>query len=296
MYKDLFLKYLQFEKRFSANTIKSYKNDLDQFADFVVANLEDNMELLRIDEKVVRAWIVSLMEKKFSSTSINRKISSLKTFYKFLLREGHIKSNPMDKVVSPKVAKKLPTFVEEKQLINLLDDYSFGDDFTGIRNKTIIEMFYNTGIRLSELIGLNDNSLDFNNSSVKVLGKRNKERIIPLNPSFIKSLRKYIELRNSEFTSKNEKNYLFVTDKGNKLYEKFVYRIVNRYLNLVTTIEKKSPHVLRHTFATHLLNRGADLNSIKELLGHANLAATQVYTHNTFEKLKSIYKQAHPRA
>ncbi|MCB2196832.1 MAG: tyrosine-type recombinase/integrase [Bacteroidetes bacterium] len=295
MYKDLFLKYLQFEKRFSANTIKSYKNDLDQFADFVVLNFDDK-KIHLVNEKVVRAWIVSLMEKDFSSTSINRKISSLKTFYKFLLREGHIKSNPMDKVVSPKVAKKLPTFVEEKQIINLLDDYSFGDDFAGIRNKTIIEMFYNTGMRLSELIGLRDNSLDLNNNSIKVLGKRNKERIVPLSISFVKSLKKYIEVRNAEFQQKSNEHYLFVTDKGNKLYEKFVYRIVNRYLNLVTTIEKKSPHVLRHTFATHLLNRGADLNSIKELLGHANLAATQVYTHNTFEKLKSIYKQAHPRA
>lgn len=295
MFKDFFLKYLQFEKRFSANTIKSYNNDLDQFADFVALNFEDK-ELHLIDEKVVRAWIVSLMEKDFSSTSINRKISSLKTFYKFLLREGYIKSNPMDKVVSPKVAKKLPAFVEEKQIINLLDDFSFGDDFSGIRNKTIIEMFYNTGIRLSELIGLNDSSLDFSNNSIKVLGKRNKERIVPLNSSFTDSIKKYIKIRNIEFPEKNDECYLFVTDKGNKLYEKFVYRIVNKYLNLVTTIEKKSPHILRHTFATHLLNRGADLNSIKELLGHANLAATQVYTHNTFEKLKSIYKQAHPRA
>lgn len=295
MYKDLFLKYLQFEKRFSANTIKSYKNDLDQFADFVVLNF-NNKKLRLINEKVVRAWIVSLMEKDFSSTSINRKISSLKTFYKFLLREGHIKSNPMDKVVSPKISRKLPTFVEEKQIINLLDDYSFGDDFAGIRNKTIIEMFYNTGIRLSELIGLKDSSLDFNNSTIRVLGKRNKERVVPLSLSFIASLKQYIKLRNAEFENNPGDSYLFVTDKGNKLYEKFVYRVVNKYLNLVTTIEKKSPHVLRHTFATHLLNRGADLNSIKELLGHANLAATQVYTHNTFEKLKSIYKQAHPRA
>ena len=295
MYKDLFLKYLQFEKRFSANTVKSYDNDLKQFADFVVANFKGE-ELHLVNEKVVRAWVVSLMEKDFSSLSINRKISTLKTFYKFLLREGHIKSNPMDKVVSPKVSKKLPSFVEEKQVNDLLDDYSFGDDFAGIRNKTIIEMFYNTGMRLSELIGLKDNSLDLHNNTIKVLGKRNKERIIPLNSSFVETLIKYKEIRNREFSNQRENNFLFVTDKGNKLYEKFVYRIVNRYLNLITTIEKKSPHILRHTFATHLLNRGADLNAIKELLGHANLAATQVYTHNTFEKLKSIYKQAHPRA
>lgn len=294
MYKDLFLKYLQFEKRFSVNTVKSYENDLRQFTEFVIFNFEhDNIHL--IDEKCVRAWVVSLMGKDFSVITINRKISTLKTFYKFLLREGEIKSNPMDKVISPKISKKLPSFVEEKQINKLLDEYSFGEDFTGIRNKTIVEMFYNTGMRLSELIGLTDNSIDFNNNTVKVLGKRNKERIIPLQVSFIKSIKGYIKVRDAEF-EKMRYQCFFVSDKGNKMYEKLVYNIVNKYLNLVTTIEKKSPHILRHTFATHLLNRGADLNAIKELLGHANLAATQVYTHNTFEKLKSIYKQAHPRA
>jgi len=293
MYKNLFLKYLQFEKRFSENTIKSYQNDLTQFSDFIQTNFNDDIHL--INEKEIRAWIVNLMEKDFSTLSINRKLSTLKTFYKFLLREGHIKSNPTDKVVSPKNSKKLPSFVEEKQINNLLDDYSFGDDFKGIRNRTIVEMFYNTGMRLSELINLTNRSLDLRNGTLKVLGKRNKERVLPLHNSFLKSLKNYIELKSKTFTNLDH-DYLFVTDKGNKLYEKFVYRIVNKYLNLVTTIEKKSPHILRHTFATHLLNRGADLNSIKELLGHANLAATQVYTHNTFEKLKTIYKQAHPRA
>ena len=294
MLKDLFLKYLQFEKRFSVNTVKSYENDLRQFNEFT--EIEFNQEGIRqINEKNIRAWIVSLMEKDFSSISINRKISTLKTFFKFLLREGYIKSNPMDKVVSPKNAKKLPVFVEEKQINNLLDEFEFGDDFAGIRNRTIIETFYSTGMRLSELIGLKNTSVDFQNSTVKVLGKRNKERILPLNTSFIKLLKEYIESRDSEFGKLNHE-YLFVTDKGNKLYEKFVYRLVNRYLTLVTTIEKRSPHILRHTFATHLLNHGADLNAIKELLGHANLSATQVYTHNTFEKLKTIYKQAHPRA
>lgn len=294
MYKDLFLKYLQFEKRFSENTIKSYENDLNQFSDFIEMEFKET-ELHLINEKIVRAWIVSLMEKDFSTLSINRKISTLKTFFKFLLREGHVKINPMDKVITPRNSKKLPAFVEEKQISNLLDDYSFGNDFKGIRNKTIVEMFYNTGMRLSELINLRSIDLDIKNGTLKVLGKRNKERILPLHPSFINSLNFYIESRDKEFI-KLDHDYFFVTDKGNKLYEKFVYRIVNRYLNMVTTIEKKSPHILRHTFATHLLNRGADLNAIKELLGHANLAATQVYTHNTFEKLKTIYKQAHPRA
>ena len=294
MLKNLFLKYLQFEKRFSENTIKSYKNDLYQFSDFIERNFKE-IEVHLVNEKIIRAWIVSLMEKDFSTLSINRKISTLKTFFKFLLREGHINVNPMDKVISPKNAKKLPNFVEEKQINNLLDDYSFGDDFAGIRNKTIVEMFYNTGMRLSELIGLTNQSLDFHGGTIKVLGKRNKERILPLHSSFLKSLRKYISNRDQEFINLDHE-YLFVTDKGNKLYEKFVYRVVNKYLNMVTTIEKKSPHILRHTFATHLLNRGADLNAIKELLGHANLSATQIYTHNTFEKLKTIYKQAHPRA
>lgn len=294
MFKDLFLKYLQFEKRFSINTIKSYDNDLSQFVVFIEKSF-DKSEIHLSDDKQIRAWVVSLMEKDFSAISINRKISTLKTFYKFLLREGHIISNPMDKVTAPKISKKIPSFIEEKQINNLLDDFSFGEDFSGIRNKTIVEMFYNTGMRLSELIGLKDTNVDLHSGSLKVLGKRNKERIIPIHSSFLESVKKYIQERDKKFPD-SENNYLFVTDKGNKLYEKFVYRIVNKYLNLVTTIEKKSPHILRHTFATHLLNHGADLNAIKELLGHASLSATQVYTHNTFEKLKTIYKQAHPRA
>ncbi len=293
MYNDLFLKYLQFEKRFSVNTIKSYKVDLSQFTDFVMDIGETQIH--QANDKVIRAWIVSLMEKNLSALSVNRKISTLKSYFKFLLREGYVNANPMDKISSPKASKKLPLFIEEKQINNLIDDYSFGDDFSGIRNKTIIEMFYNTGMRLAELINLKNLSVDLYNNTVKVLGKRNKERIIPFNSTFIGSLKEYIQFRDQEFNNLAH-DYFFVTDKGNKLYEKFVYRIVNKYLTLVTTIEKKSPHILRHTFATHLLNRGADLNAIKELLGHANLSATQVYTHNTFKKLKTIYKQAHPRA
>ncbi|MDA3952203.1 MAG: tyrosine-type recombinase/integrase [Bacteroidales bacterium] len=294
MYKDLFLKYLQFEKRFSVNTIKSYNNDLSKFAEFVAISF-DIYEIHQADEKLIRAWIVSLMEKNFSALSIKRKISTLKTFFKFLLREGIVVANPTNKVIIPRTSKKLPAFVDEKQINNLLDDYLFGNDFSGVRNKTILEMFYNTGMRLSELIELRNNSIDLYNATVKVLGKRNKERLIPLHKLFLESLKKYTETREKEFPNL-EHDFLFVTDKGNKLYAKFVYRVVNKYLNFVTTIEKKSPHILRHTFATHMLNHGADLNAIKELLGHANLSATQVYTHNTFEKLKTIYKQAHPRA
>ncbi|HAN18687.1 MAG: integrase [Bacteroidetes bacterium GWC2_33_15] len=294
MYKELFLKYLQFEKRFSINTVKSYNNDLNQFTEFI----ENSFNVFKpedSDEKMIRSWIVSLMEKDFSSLSVNRKISTLKTFYKFLLREGYIQINPMDKVVSPKITKKIPLFVEEKQIAILLDDFSFGNDFSSIRNRTIIEMFYNTGIRLSELIGIKNNDVDLYNNTIKVLGKRQKERIIPIHSSFAKSLKQYIEFKNKEFNV-FENEFFFITDKGTQLYEKFVYRVVNKYLKIVTTIEKKSPHILRHTFATHMLNHGANLNAIKELLGHASLSATQVYTHNTFEKLKTIYKQAHPRA
>ncbi|MGC9373726.1 MAG: tyrosine-type recombinase/integrase [Bacteroidales bacterium] len=294
MYKNLFLKYLHTEKRFSKHTIRSYENDIRQFSLFIT-NSGYNTEIQNANEKIIRSWIVSMMEKGFSSLTINRKISTLKTFYKFLIREGYTTINPMDKVTSPKPSKKIPAFVDEQHISNLLDDFSFGDDFPGIRNKTIIEMFYNTGMRLSELIELKTVDVNLLAGTLKVLGKRNKERIIPIHQSFVNTLKQYLKAKDAQYPSLQH-NYFFVTDKGNKLYEKFVYRIVNKYLKFVSTIEKKSPHILRHTFATHLLNRGADLNAIKELLGHANLSATQVYTHNTFEKLKSIYKQAHPRA
>src|SRR6056297_2325314 len=294
MYKNLFLKYLQTERRFSKHTILSYENDLRHFNTFII-NSGCKTEIQNANEKIIRSWFVSMMERDFSSLTINRKISTLKTFYKFLIREGYVTINPMDKVTAPRLSKKIPTFVDEQHINNLLDDFSFGDDFPGIRNKTIIEMFYNTGMRLSELIELKTADVNLIEGTIKVLGKRNKERIIPIHQSFVNTLKQYLEKKDAQYPSLQH-NYFFVTDKGNKLYEKFVYRIVNKYLKYVSTIEKKSPHILRHTFATHLLNRGADLNAIKELLGHANLSATQVYTHNTFEKLKSIYKQAHPRA
>ncbi|HSH51785.1 MAG TPA: tyrosine-type recombinase/integrase, partial [Bacteroidales bacterium] len=290
----LFLKYLHTERRFSKHTICSYENDLRQFEAFII-NSGYKTEIQNANEKNIRSWIVSMMERDFSSLTINRKISTLKTFYKFIIREGYITINPMDKVTSPKQSKKIPTFVDEQHINNLLDDYSFANDFPGIRNKTIIEMFYNTGMRLSELIELKIADVNLADETLKVMGKRNKERIIPIHHSFVVALKQYLREKDAQYPSLQH-NYFFVTDKGNKLYQKFVYRIVNKYLKFVSTIEKKSPHILRHTFATHLLNRGADLNAIKELLGHANLSATQVYTHNTFEKLKSIYKQAHPRA
>jgi integrase/recombinase XerC len=248
-----------------------------------------------IDHHQIRNWIVELMETGNSARTVNRKISSLKTYFRYLLKEGVITVNPTNKVLSPKSGKKLPVFVKEDQMDRLLDDVEFGDDYSGTRNRLIIETFYNTGIRISELINLKISDIDFSQQAFKVLGKRNKERILPLSPDFSETLEKYTGLRESTFGG-SQPGWLFLTGKGEKLYPRLVYRIVTKFLSMVTTSDKKSPHVLRHTFATHMLNKGADLNAIKELLGHANLSATEVYTHNTFEKLKSVYKQAHPRA
>jgi len=243
----------------------------------------------------VRGWIVQLMEAGNTARTTNRKISALKSYFKFLLKEGVVGVNPVARVLTPKSETKLPVFIDEPQISYLLDEVSFGEDYCGLRNKVVIETFYNTGIRLSELINIAVADVDFLRQSVKVLGKRNKERIIPLNAEFCKILKGYIEKRYETYPDHTE-NWLFMTKSGKKLYPRLVHRIVKHYLTLVTTSDKKSPHTLRHTFATHLLNKGADLNAIKELLGHSNLAATEIYTHNTFEKLKTIYKQAHPRA
>jgi integrase/recombinase XerC len=293
-HKESFLQYLQIEKRYSLHTVRSYLNDLDQFYLFLSSQgLSDDPVMVTSHD--IRAWIVCMLENKYSTVSVHRKISCLRVFYRYLRKEGIVKSDPLEKVVLPKRKKTLPVFVEEEALTNLLDNYSFGDGFAGIRNRTIIELLYLTGIRRSELIGLRDQDVDLAEGSLKVTGKRNKQRIIPLVKSFNQRLEEYIKVRN-ENVDTSDNGWFFITDKGNKLYDKYVYNTVNNYLSMVTTIEKKSPHILRHTFATHMLNRGADLNSIKELLGHANLSATQIYTHNTFEKLKKVYKQAHPRA
>lgn len=238
---------------------------------------------------------MELMETGHTARTTNRKISSLKTYFRYLLKEGVVTVNPLSKVLTPKLEKRLPVFVNERQMDHLLDDIEFGDDFSGFRNQMIIETFYNTGARLSELINLKVADVDINQRTIKVLGKRNKERIIPFNLLYCDLLSNYLKVRQDEFPD-DRSGWVFLTDKGNKAYPRMVYRIVTRFLSMVTTSDKKSPHVLRHTFATHMLNQGADLNAIKELLGHANLSATEVYTHNTFEKLKSVYKQAHPRA
>lgn len=293
-HKESFLQYLQTEKRYSPLTVKSYLNDLDQFIGYLTES-DSTDDVLAVTYHDIRSWMVSLMENGYAPVSIHRKISSLRRFYHYLRKEGFTGVDPLQKVILPKVRKRLPVFVEEESIERLLDDYEFGNDFQGIRNKVMIEILYLTGMRRAELTGLRDQDVDLEDATVKVTGKRNKQRIIPLLKPFTLKLKEYVRVRNEVFPEAPG-NWFFVGNKGNKLYDKYVYNIVRRYLSMVSTIEKKSPHILRHTFATHMLNNGADLNSIKEFLGHANLSATQIYTHNSFEQLRKIYKQAHPRA
>ncbi|HEY3390597.1 MAG TPA: tyrosine-type recombinase/integrase [Prolixibacteraceae bacterium] len=290
---ELFLSYLKYEKRYSQNTLTAYENDLDQFILFGKKLVED-FYVEKVDYHLIRQWIVSLMDNNISAKSVNRKISTLKTFFKFLLREGVIEKNPTDKVAIPKMRKKLPVFVQEKEMNRLLDGRFFTEDFEGRRDKAVVSLFYGTGIRLSELVGIRFSDLNLSEKMVKVNGKRDKQRLVPFPLEIASVLIDYIKLRNELFPDSG--NFLFLTGNGDPVYNKLIYRIVKRQLSLVTTVNKKSPHILRHSYATHLLNRGADLNAIKELLGHANLAATQIYTHTTFEQLKKVYKQAHPRA
>ena len=288
--RNSFLEYLQYEKRFSNHTILAYSNDLIQFGEYL-ENTYAIKEIQEVNHILIRSWIVSMMDRKISSRSVNRKITTLKTFYKFLLRQQVVKENPMLKIQSPKTSRRLPVFVEKSNMNTLLDTTEFGNDFDGQRNKLMIELLYATGIRLSEVINLKQMNVNLGSAQLKVLGKRNKERIVPFNDTLKQLIEAYLQ-----HPEVKANDYLFVTKDGKKLYGKFVYRVVNKYLSEVTSIQKKSPHVLRHTFATHMLNNGADLNAIKELLGHANLSATQVYTHNTVEKLKNVHKQAHPKA
>ena len=289
--KQKFLDYIRFEKRYSVHTVISYSRDLDQFEIYLGEVYELN-DLLEAGHQMVRSWIVKLMEVGITARTINRKLSTLKSFYKYSLRQGEITKNPMNKVVAPKTAKKLPEFVEQDKMQLLFRDDVFSDDFASLRDRLMLELLYATGIRLSELVGLKESDVSAN--AIKVLGKRNKERIIPVGNFLMELIQNYLNKKKEISLKQNE--YLLVTDRGDKLYDKFVYRKVNYYLGVITTANKKSPHVLRHTFATHMLNNGADLNAIKELLGHANLSATQVYTHNTIEKLKNVHSQAHPRA
>ena len=293
MFIERFIRYLQFEKRFSPNTVTAYKKDLYQFSEFIASPESD---LLEISHQQVRAWIVSLMDQGMEPKSINRKISSLRSFYKFLQREGLINSSPMLHVKAPKIPKRLPVVITEQKMDSLLDaENVFSDDFEGIRNRLILELLYGTGMRLAELVGLSNDDVNIYESQIKVLGKRNKERIIPISKVLAKLIADYqVQKNNQRFSSKALS--LIVTKEGKAAYPKFIYRIVHSILSFISTQDKKSPHILRHSFATTLLNRGADLNAIKELLGHSSLAATQVYTHNSVEKLKAVYKQAHPKA
>jgi integrase/recombinase XerC len=285
-----FLDYLRFEKRYSQHTIISYQNDLEQFFKFLEPY---NVTVDAIIAAIVRSWLAELKGNDISSKSINRKISTLKSFFKFLMKQGVINQTPMTTVVSPKVSKRLPAFVEEKNTYTLFTHVEFGNDWMSKTERLILLLFYNTGMRLSELIHLKEKNVDADYSQIKVLGKGNKERIIPVSKELLKEINEYIAQKPVKLEGVTE---VLINKKGKPLYAKFVYNIVKKYLSVVTTVQKKSPHILRHTFATHLMNNGADINAVKELLGHASLAATQVYTHNTIEKLKEVYKKAHPRA
>lgn len=292
MFIDRFINYLQYEKRFSLHTITAYKNDLIQFSQFLEKN---ELQLDVLKHTHVRTWIMEMMDAGADAKTVTRKISCLRSYFKFLLRESLLKNNPMTQVQAPKIAKRLPVVVEEQKLSGLLDSGEyFSDDFSGLRNRLVLELLFGTGMRLSELLGLTDTDVEQYQQQLKVLGKRNKERLIPLTKPLIGLLNQYIQQKTE--LGFGQTTRLIVTDKGQAAYPKLIYNIVQSALSLISTQQKKSPHILRHTFATSLLNRGADLNAIKELLGHANLSATQVYTHNSVERLKSIYKQAHPKA
>ena len=289
-----FLDYLKYEKRYSVHTLTSYQDDLLDFFDYLEIQF-GKTSLKEIDHNYVRSWLAYLKTKKLSSKSINRKISSLKSFFKYHLKTGAIDATPMSKVISPKISKRLPVFVKEEDTEKLIKTLSQStENWKTLNAKMLICIFYATGMRLSELINLKEKQIDFSRSQIKVLGKGNKERIIPVSKNMISLIEDYQQLKKKNF-DKTE-NTLLVTEKGKKLYAKYAYLLVNLVLGEASTLDKKSPHVLRHTFATHLMNNGADLNAVKELLGHSSLASTQIYTHNTIEKLKDIHKKAHPKA
>ena len=295
MFLERFIQYIKFEKRYSPHTVSAYQSDLDQFFKFLNYPEETVTHPSEISYQHIRNWMVHLMG-EITARSVNRKIATLRKYFKFLLREGLITQNPASKVQSPKNVKHLPVVVEDEKLSAMLNDNEvFSDDFEGQRDKLVIEILFGTGIRLAELVTLQEQNVNLYDGTVKVLGKRNKERLVPINHELRLLLEKYLELKKNQNFHNNSLT-LIVTNKGTEAYPKFIYLIVQKYLSYISTQTKKSPHVLRHTFATSLLNRGADLNAIKELLGHANLSATQVYTHNSVERLKSIYKQAHPKA
>jgi len=289
-----FLNYLQFEKRYSQHTIISYKTDLVSFFDFIIIQF-DNTPLSKVSHTFIRSWLASLKDEGLSAKTINRKISTLRSFFKYEVKTGVIKQTPMAKVTAPKNERRLPNFVADKDIQTLFQHVDFPDTWKGHTEKVLLLLFYQTGMRLSEAIQLKENGISFSNNTIKVLGKGNKERIIPIHTELKNELKQYLLKKKTEFAEYVSDN-LLVTEKGKALSPRAVYTSVKTYLSLVTTIQKRSPHVLRHTFATHLMNNGADLNAVKELLGHSSLAATQIYTHNTIDKLKNIHKKAHPKA
>ena len=294
MYLKSFIDYLLLERKYSSLTVQAYTKDIETFQSFLMSEYGCS-ELKEVSYAQIRTWIVSLVEQKISNRSINRKISALNSFYKFLIKVEAIKTNPLAKHKALKTSKKIQVPFSEAEVAKVLDNYTNGNDFEGIRDKLIIELFYSTGIRRIELVELKFYNIDTNNKQLKVLGKRNKERFVPLLDSVIQTIEKYNELR-FQLEQVKDKDFLFLTKKGVKIYETLVYRIINEYFSLVSSKVKKSPHILRHSFATHLLNQGADLNAVKELLGHSSLAATQVYTHNSIAELKNVYSKSHPRS
>ncbi|MDQ3534420.1 MAG: tyrosine-type recombinase/integrase [Bacteroidota bacterium] len=291
---DFFINYLQFERRYSKHTLTAYKADLLKFQNHLEIFYPD-LEIDQVDYRSIRSWIISLKEEDLDSRSINRKIATLRSFYKFLLSEEKIKYDPTQKLKILKMKKSLPNFVGQKDILSLLDQHIFSDDFFGWRDKLILELLYATGMRLSELINLKETDISSYDGIIKVKGKRSKERFIPFTKNLEKIIKNYICKKNEYFES-NSYDFLIVTNIQEQSYPMLIYRIVKKHLDMYTTVEKRSPHVLRHTFATHLLDKGADLNAVKDLLGHTGLAATQVYTHNTLDKLKKIFDQAHPKA
>ena len=293
MLTDSFLDYLRYERNYSEKTVLAYGEDISQLKEFAQDEIGE-FNPIEVKPELIREWIVSLMDKGYTSTSVNRKLSSLRSFYKFLLKRGEVVVDPLRKITGPKNQKPLPSFLKENEMNKLLDETDFGEGFKGCRDHLIIEMFYATGMRLSELIGLDDVDVDFSASLLKVTGKRNKQRLIPFGEELKEEMRKYVDIRNEQIQKVSDA--FFVKENGERLYKNLVYNLVKRNLSKVVTLKKRSPHVLRHTFATTMLNNEAELGAVKELLGHSSLATTEIYTHTTFEELKKVYKQAHPRA
>ena len=290
-----FFDYLKFEKRYSSHTLTAYRSDLEGFMDFVQREFGE-VQLSEISHSIVRTWLAVLRDEGLDTKSIRRKLSSLKSFFKHMLRMGVLETSPMAQVITPKAGKKLPVFMKEEDTAQVSETVtSSSDDWKSLNMQMLINIFYATGMRLSELVNLKEKQIDFSRGHIRVLGKGNKERIIPVSQDVLQQIQRYKDLKRKEFGS-GSVEYFLVTEKGRKLYPKYAYLLVKKALSEVTTLEKKSPHVLRHTFATHILNNGANLNAVKELLGHSSLAATQVYTHNTIEKLKDVHKKAHPRS